>query len=319
MPTALVTGSTGGIGRAIAEALARRGYTVHLLGRRAAEGQVVLDSLRADSPNLPHRFFRVDLATVATNKAFIEAYSAEFDQLDLLVLNALALSPRGSTTDDGLDLTAAVGVLSRYMFSVGFDPLLRRAGGRVVHNGTDVWLQAVDLDRLTNGGQRALAANATTYSAGARLVQGYGPHGLTDVPHVMFYPGTVATDQLGWVGKLPAWLLSVFTIWQPEAVGAVFADMFADTEAGAYSGHRVERSKLKKLNAKGLQDKPSFDRLLEWTASKSGMAFEPMAGQLGGNNETTAPLLPDSRPRSTSWPTPTNAQSIGPSRRSHAR
>src|SRR5438105_11894796 len=49
--TALVTGSTAGIGRAIAAGLARQGATVWVNGRTAARVDAAIAAIRKDQPN----------------------------------------------------------------------------------------------------------------------------------------------------------------------------------------------------------------------------------------------------------------------------
>jgi short-subunit dehydrogenase len=88
--TALVTGATGGLGRAIAAALAERGATV-LLSARQREA---LETLAAELPGEGHRAVPADL--VAPGAA--EQLAAEAGDVDVLVANA-GLPAAGWLTD----------------------------------------------------------------------------------------------------------------------------------------------------------------------------------------------------------------------------
>jgi short-subunit dehydrogenase len=77
--TALLTGATGGLGRAIARAAAERGATLVLSGRRAD----ALDELAASLPG-QHRTAPVDLA----EEGAAERLAAEAGEVDGLVANA---------------------------------------------------------------------------------------------------------------------------------------------------------------------------------------------------------------------------------------
>jgi short-subunit dehydrogenase len=77
---ALLTGATGGLGRAIAVALAGRGASVALSGRRAE----ALESLAAELPGDGHRVLVADLAEPGA----AERLAAEAGDVDLLVANA---------------------------------------------------------------------------------------------------------------------------------------------------------------------------------------------------------------------------------------
>lgn len=78
--TALLTGATGGLGRAIAEALAARGARV-LLSARKAEA---LEELAAGLPGKGHQVLVADLAEPGA----AEALAAEAGDVDILVANA---------------------------------------------------------------------------------------------------------------------------------------------------------------------------------------------------------------------------------------
>jgi 3-oxoacyl-[acyl-carrier protein] reductase len=80
---ALVTGSTRGIGRAIAESLAAAGARVAVVGRdqvRAAEAAAAIGN--------GARGFAADVGDPASVVALIEAVEKEFGQVDILVNNA---------------------------------------------------------------------------------------------------------------------------------------------------------------------------------------------------------------------------------------
>ena len=78
--TALLTGATGGLGRAIAHALAARGANVALSARKAD----ALESLAAELPGEGHRVLVSDLAEPGA----AEKLAAEAGEIDVLVANA---------------------------------------------------------------------------------------------------------------------------------------------------------------------------------------------------------------------------------------
>lgn len=76
----LLTGATGGLGRAIAEALAARGATLVLSSRKGAE----LERLAASLPGEGHRFVVADLAQEGAAEQLI----ADAGEIDGMVANA---------------------------------------------------------------------------------------------------------------------------------------------------------------------------------------------------------------------------------------
>jgi 3-oxoacyl-[acyl-carrier protein] reductase len=86
--TALVTGASRGIGRAIAVALARGGASVALnyAGNEAAAAEALKLVLAAGAPKA--KLYRFDVADPAACTAAVEAVIADLGSLDILVNNA---------------------------------------------------------------------------------------------------------------------------------------------------------------------------------------------------------------------------------------
>jgi 3-oxoacyl-[acyl-carrier protein] reductase len=81
--TALVTGSTRGIGRAIAETLAGAGAHVAVVGRDQAKAAEAAEQVGNGA-----RAFACDVSDVASIVALIESVEKAFGQIDILVNNA---------------------------------------------------------------------------------------------------------------------------------------------------------------------------------------------------------------------------------------
>jgi 3-oxoacyl-[acyl-carrier protein] reductase len=80
---ALVTGSTRGIGRSIAETLAECGARVAVVGRDAAKAQEVASQVSLDAKG-----FACDVADIASVTALVAAVEEAFGSVDVLVNNA---------------------------------------------------------------------------------------------------------------------------------------------------------------------------------------------------------------------------------------
>jgi 3-oxoacyl-[acyl-carrier protein] reductase len=81
--TALVTGSTRGIGRAIADTLTEAGARVAVVGRDQAKAAEVAQAVGGSAQG-----FGVDVSDPASVVALVEGVEAAFGQIDILVNNA---------------------------------------------------------------------------------------------------------------------------------------------------------------------------------------------------------------------------------------
>lgn len=87
--TAIVTGSTAGIGRAIAEVLAKHGAQVIVCGRNIARGQKVAEGIRASGGAAVA--MQTDIADFSQIDALVSRTIETFGAIDILVNNAAYL------------------------------------------------------------------------------------------------------------------------------------------------------------------------------------------------------------------------------------
>lgn len=134
---AFVTGSTDGLGRALAERLAGMGMSVHIHGRDGDKLAAAAREIVAATGNervAPHR---ADLASLAEVRALADEI-ASLDALHLLVNNAgigsgLPESEQRQESADGVELRFAVNYLAGFVLTERLLPLLQRsAPARIV-------------------------------------------------------------------------------------------------------------------------------------------------------------------------------------------
>ena len=132
--TAVVTGATGGLGYATAAALAVAGAQVVIASRDAGKGRVALEALRRDAPAAEVRFALLDLAALASVRAFAQRMLEAGAPLDVLVNNAGIMAPsKRQTTPDGFERQFGVNYLGHFALTGLLLPLLQAgAGARVV-------------------------------------------------------------------------------------------------------------------------------------------------------------------------------------------
>jgi NAD(P)-dependent dehydrogenase (short-subunit alcohol dehydrogenase family) len=131
--SALVTGATSGIGKAVAEQLARHGAEVLVHGRDAARGQAVADAINADGGKA--RFAAADL----TDNAALDGLAEQAADVDVLVNNAgyawFGPTPELDAATFGLLFTA--NVRAPYFLTAALAPRMAgRGSGSIINIGS---------------------------------------------------------------------------------------------------------------------------------------------------------------------------------------
>ncbi|MEV0484129.1 SDR family oxidoreductase [Streptomyces sp. NPDC050508] len=134
--TALVTGATSNIGRAVAEAFAAEGAHVAVSGRSAERGKEVVDGIRARGGRAD--FVRADLdGTAAASQGLArEATRVLGGRVDVLVNNAgIYPADRTADTDEKtFDQVYAVNVKAPFFLTAAVAPAMVEAGGGAIIN-----------------------------------------------------------------------------------------------------------------------------------------------------------------------------------------
>jgi retinol dehydrogenase-12 len=124
---ALVSGATGGIGKAVATALARQGATVAIVGRTAARVADARREILARVPDAKLEPVICDLASQASTRSAVATFLERHERLDILVNAAGVFRKAREVTADGLEMTFATNVMSYFMLSELLLPALKRA------------------------------------------------------------------------------------------------------------------------------------------------------------------------------------------------
>jgi NAD(P)-dependent dehydrogenase (short-subunit alcohol dehydrogenase family) len=130
--TALVTGSTSGIGRALAGVLAGAGATVGIVARDAVRGEAVRAEIAA-AGNPAVRPFVADLSSQADVRRLAAEVTEALPRLDILIHCAAVYTSRRTVTADGLETMFATNQLAPFQLTnLLRDHLVASAPARVL-------------------------------------------------------------------------------------------------------------------------------------------------------------------------------------------
>jgi 3-oxoacyl-[acyl-carrier protein] reductase len=186
MPVALVTGATAGIGRAIAFALGREGYSVGVCARSAGPVQSLLGDLRKAGISAAGR--EADVADPAAVASLVRHVTQELGQVDVLVNNAGIgfLKPFAELTLEEWDQTMATNLRSMFVVTREVLPGMRsRKRGAVINIASLAGKNAV--------------IGGTAYAASKHAVLGFSKSLMLEVRKegvrvAAICPGSVATE-----------------------------------------------------------------------------------------------------------------------------
>jgi NADP-dependent 3-hydroxy acid dehydrogenase YdfG len=139
---AVITGSSSGIGKAIAQALAARGSTVCLVGRRIETLQAVLGA-KASESGLAF-CYQADLAIEHDIEKLIGKLKDGFSGIDILVHGAgvIELSRLECASAEQLDLQYRINLRAPYLLTRALMPMICSRKGQIVFLNSTAGLRA---------------------------------------------------------------------------------------------------------------------------------------------------------------------------------
>ncbi|MEU3416137.1 SDR family oxidoreductase [Streptomyces sp. NPDC006658] len=173
--TALVTGSTSNIGRAIAEVFAAEGAHVVVSGRNTQRGVAVVTGIRALGGRADFVTADLDGSAKASSALAEEATAALGGRIDILVNNAGVYPSPGTTDTDEktFDHVYAVNVKAPFFLTATIAPAMAAAGGGTIINlGSWIARLGVPAGALYSSTKGAMETVTRAWSAE------FGPQGV---------------------------------------------------------------------------------------------------------------------------------------------
>jgi dehydrogenase/reductase SDR family member 4 len=228
---AVITGSSRGIGRSIAECMARAGAKVVVSSRKADACDAVADAIRragGEAIAVP-----CNVSQASQLRALVDQTLAAFGKLDILVCNAAVnpyFGPMAAMPEEAYDKIMASNVKSNFLLCNMAAPLMAEAGG-----GNIIIVSSIG----GNQGSATLGvygmSKAADFALTRNLAIEWGPK---NVRANCIAPGLIKTDFSRALWENPKLLKNVEEgtplrrIGEPDDIGGVA--VFLATEAAAY-------------------------------------------------------------------------------------
>lgn len=280
----VITGANSGIGLQVARILGSRGAEVVMACRSLAKAEAV-------APTVPgYAAGRVtvrelDVASLASVRAFAAAFSAEYDDLDVLVNNAGVLGAPYQLTEDGIETHFATNHLGHFALTNLLLPLLRDRV--VVTSSREHRSGRLDLDDLgwERRGYRAFAAYGQSklanllfmlelqrrFDALGSELRAVGAHPGASATHITSGTGNPVLTWIGHHGQrlvsMPAWRGALATVY------AATVDIPGDTYIGPHGRLELHGWPAPARRSARAEDRDAARRLWQVSEELSGVAF----------------------------------------------
>ena len=275
--TVLITGGTGGIGKATAIGLAHLGARVGIVGRDATRAEAAAADIRAKSGNQAVDVFIADLSSRAEVRRLAAEVLGAYPRLDVLVNNVGGFWAHRHVTADGLEHTFALNHLASFLLTnLLLDRLKASAPARVVTVSSGAQsMGRIDFDDLqgahnysgqTAYNQSKLANVMFTYEL-ARRLEGSG------VTATVLHPGVTRTnfgaeDQARYFAMMSG--LARRFMKSPAAGAATPIYLAASSEVAGVSGRYFANRKAKE-SSKASYDTRAAARLWQVSSDLVGL------------------------------------------------
>jgi NAD(P)-dependent dehydrogenase (short-subunit alcohol dehydrogenase family) len=172
--TALITGGTSGIGRAVANKLAQLGIHVLVVGRNAERGKKTVEEIRTAGGRVD--FISSDLRDASSARAAAKkAVALGNGHVDILINNAgiFPFGPTQDMTEEAFDSVYSLNVKAPYFLVAELAPLMAKRGkGAIVNISTMVADYGAPGMSLYGSSKAAINLLTKTWAAE------YGPKGV---------------------------------------------------------------------------------------------------------------------------------------------
>jgi len=264
MKTAVITGGTGGIGNAVATALAKKQFRVIIHGKDPQKINQAQQEIRHASGNSEVETVLADVSTLRGMKELAEAIKSKTDTIHALVLSTGVILPKREITPDGLEKGFVIQYLSRFAVTNLLMSELKKGKAHIVSvvapviAGAKIHFEDISLEKNFT----MVRAMAQEMFANHLFVQEFAKrHPENDVLINMANPGLADTGILRrWPSPL-RWAYKLIA-HKPEVAAQNFVYLASD-ESVNFSGYYLKKPGKQKVKEKASHDPIVAEKLWE--------------------------------------------------------
>jgi NAD(P)-dependent dehydrogenase (short-subunit alcohol dehydrogenase family) len=284
--TILVTGANSGIGKAACVQLARLGATVIMACRSEERGGQALEDIRAASGNVRVELLLVDLASQASIRQAVRAFTNRHSRLDVLIHNAANFDhtlKKATLTADGVETIFATNHVAIFLMThLLLDMLKASAPSRIITVASKGLMMYpfldIEFDNL-NGERKFNTQHAYYHSKQAQVLYTYAlaeklqGSGVT-VNCVRVTNVAIPDDRLT---HLPEWLRKIYNVKRsmsitPERQAETYVYLAADPALEKITGGYWDENNQQVRSNSNSYNQQTWDMLWKETERLAGLA-----------------------------------------------
>ena len=228
--TAIVTGSTKGIGKATAKLLAAEGAKVVVVGTTEEAGHAVVDEITAAGAEA--FFQKTDVTSGADLDALISAALDQYGKIDILINNAGiggSLANLDQITDEEWNKVLATNLTAPFQLLKRVVPVMEKAGGGTVVNVASM--------ASTGAGRGGIAYTTAKHGILGLTRQVSLDHGHSGIRINAVLPGPIDTQMIARILAMPQHPLNLKIKMSPSGA---FRKYYESDHKKQYSGYGHE-------------------------------------------------------------------------------
>ncbi|MEM7117367.1 MAG: oxidoreductase [Chloroflexota bacterium] len=146
----VITGANSGLGLESTKAIAAKGATVVMACRNMSKAEQAKTAVLQQVPNAKLDLMQLDNASLASVRAFADAFKAKYNRLDVLLNNAGLMAIPHTLTEDGFEMQLGVNHLGHFALTGLLLGVIASTPGARIHNvsSSAAFGGAINLDDL---------------------------------------------------------------------------------------------------------------------------------------------------------------------------
>jgi NAD(P)-dependent dehydrogenase (short-subunit alcohol dehydrogenase family) len=266
MRTAVITGGNSGMGKAVATALAGKGFRTIIHGRDQAKTNEAVEEIKSKSGNTNVEGIVADISVIAGMKQLAGEIKRKTNSIEVLVLSTGVILPNHIVTSDGLEAGFAIQYLSRFTVVQHLMDELKTGRARIVMVGAPLLKGATIFfdDIAMKGNFTMMKALAQEMLANHLFTQEFARRNpSSDVVMNIVHPGVAKTGIMRETNFFFRLMVTLFGK-SPDAAAKNLIYLGTDPSVN-FSGYFLTKPGKPKVMAKIEQDPGMAERL--WSLS----------------------------------------------------